>query len=71
VWGFADAFPYAPTLKGYNAKQGQGLDYVIAGAGRRGLRVEIALANFWPGQQRVLGLAFIIALPQHLCMKLQ
>jgi hypothetical protein len=48
VWGFNDAFPYAPGK--YNAKQGQGLDYVIAGAAQRGLRVELALANFWPGK---------------------
>jgi hypothetical protein len=48
VWGFNDAFPYAPGK--YNDKQGQGLDYVIAGAAQRGLRVELALANFWPGE---------------------
>lgn len=46
MWGFNDAFPYAPGK--YNDKQGQGLDYVIAGAAQRGLRVELALANFWP-----------------------
>lgn len=49
VWGFNDAFPYAPGT--YSDKQGRGLDYVIAAAGRRGIRVELALANFWNGAQ--------------------
>lgn len=48
VWGFNNAFPYAPGK--YNDKQGGGLDYVIAAAGRRGIRVELALANFWNGE---------------------
>lgn len=48
VWAFNDAFPYAPGK--YSEVQGRGLDYVIAGAGRRGIRVELALLNFWPGE---------------------
>lgn len=47
MWGFNDKFPYAPRQ--YDEGQGRGLDYVIAGAGRRGIRVELALANFWEG----------------------
>lgn len=49
TWAFNDAFPFAPGK--YNERQGQGLDYVIAGAGRRGIHVELALANFWPGER--------------------
>jgi hypothetical protein len=55
-WGFNDAFPYAPGK--YNAMQGRGLDYVIAEAGSRGIRVELALANFWNGE-------LLCDLPQH------
>ena len=46
TWAFNDAFPFGPGK--YHETQGKGLDYVIAGAGRRGMRVELALANFWP-----------------------
>lgn len=47
VWGFNDAFPAKPGS--YSEMQGRGLDYVVAGAGRRGLRLIVALGNFWPG----------------------
>lgn len=47
TWAFNDKFPSGPGE--YDDTQGRGLDYVIAGAGRRGIRVELALANFWPG----------------------
>jgi hypothetical protein len=49
VWGFNDAFPSAPGA--YAAHQGAGLDYVVAGAAQRGLRLVIALGNFWPAYQ--------------------
>lgn len=47
AWAFNDKFPSKPGQ--YDAVQGEGLDYFIAGAGKRGIRVELALANFWPG----------------------
>jgi hypothetical protein len=48
AWAFNDKFPSRPGQ--YDAVQGKGLDYFIAGAGKRGIRVELALANFWPGE---------------------
>jgi hypothetical protein len=53
VWGFNSAFPSAPGQ--YSDEQGKGLDYVIAEAGKRGLRIELALANFWNGEPPLLG----------------
>lgn len=58
VWGFNDAFPYAPGK--YSDKQGRGLDYVIAAAGQRGIRVELALANFWNGERSLLLLLAVL-----------
>lgn len=49
AWAFNDKFPSRPGV--YDAVQGKGLDYFVAGAGRRGIRVELALANFWPGER--------------------
>lgn len=46
TWGFNDKFPSQPGV--YSEQQGKALDYVIAGAARRGMRVELALANLWP-----------------------
>jgi hypothetical protein len=48
LWGFNSGVPYEPGR--YDDKKATGLDYVIAGAAKRGLRVELALANFWPGE---------------------
>jgi hypothetical protein len=62
VWGFNSAFPSAPGQ--YSDQQGQGLDYVIAGAAKRGLRVELALANFWNGE------LCVSSLPLFLCSAL-
>lgn len=45
TWAFNEGFPSSPG--NYSEEHGRGLDYVIAGAGRRGMRVELALANFW------------------------
>lgn len=45
TWAFNTAFPSAPGV--YDDTQGLGLDYVVAEAGRRGLRVVLALGNFW------------------------
>jgi hypothetical protein len=48
VWGFNDQFPSSPGF--YSEAQGAALDYVVAGAGRRGLRLIIAVANSWNGE---------------------
>lgn len=49
AWAFNDKFPSKPGA--YDEAQGRGLDYFVAGAGKRGIRVELATANFWPGEQ--------------------
>ncbi|KAF8063729.1 MAN4 [Scenedesmus sp. PABB004] len=57
TWAFGDGFPAAPgeydeaqarRRRRRGSAGGRGLDYVVAGAARRGLRVVLALGNFWP-----------------------
>jgi mannan endo-1,4-beta-mannosidase len=35
----------------YDAKRFQGLDYVVASAGRHGVRLVLCLGNFWDAYQ--------------------
>lgn len=50
TWAFNELFPN-PSSRGlnltYSETQAQGLDYVIAGASKRNIRVQLALGNFW------------------------
>lgn len=44
-WAFARGVPAAPGR--YDQAELKGIDYFVAGAARRGMRVILALGNFW------------------------
>ncbi|GBF90310.1 Mannan endo-1,4-beta-mannosidase [Raphidocelis subcapitata] len=45
TWAFGPDIPYAPGK--YSEDSLKGIDYVVAGASKRGMRVLLALGNFW------------------------
>ena len=56
VWAFQDRLPSAPGS--YNESQFRGVDYVVAAAARRGLKLVVSLGNFWKaglGPEKWLG----------------
>ena len=45
VWAFQDRLPSAPGA--YDESHFRGVDYVVAAAARRSLKLVVSLGNFW------------------------